>query len=130
MRILIAEYDFNSRNSMLKFLSKYGECDVTVDGLEVLEAFTLALEDGEEYDLISLDINIPELDGYQVLEQIRQKEEELCIPEERRAKIIMTAAHGQRRNVKKAFELGCTAYACKPINKIKFWNALRKLDLI
>lgn len=35
MRILIAEDDFASRKFMLKFLSKFGECDITVDGMEV-----------------------------------------------------------------------------------------------
>ncbi len=49
MRILIAEDDFASRKFMLRFLSKYGECDVTVDGIEAIEAFNMALEAGEGY---------------------------------------------------------------------------------
>ena len=44
MRILIAEDDFASRKFMLSFLSDYGECDVTADGREALDAFALALE--------------------------------------------------------------------------------------
>ena len=47
MKILIAEDDFASRKFMLKFLSKYGECDVTVDGLEAVDAFTMALDAGD-----------------------------------------------------------------------------------
>lgn len=130
MRILIVEDDFASRNTMLRFLSKYGECDVTVDGLEALDAFAMALEEGEGYDLICLDIMMPVLDGYQTLKKIREMEDDLKIPEEKKVKIIMTTALRERRNVKKAFELGCTAYAGKPINQKKFEKVLKKLELI
>lgn len=130
MRILIAEDDFASRKFMLRFLSKYGECDVTVDGKEAVDAFLMALDNEEGYDLICLDIMMPVLDGYQALKAIRDIEEERKIPEEKRAKIIMTTALNEGRNVTKAFELGCMAYAGKPIDQEKFENALRKLELI
>ncbi|TAH71172.1 MAG: response regulator [Anaerolineaceae bacterium] len=130
MRILIAEDDFAGRNYMLRFLSKYGECDITVDGMEALEAFAMALEEEERYDLICLDITMPILDGYQTLKQIRQMEKDLCIPDDKKAIIIMTSTLGERKNVRKAFELGCTAYAGKPINRIKFEKVLKKLELI
>lgn len=130
MKILIVEDDFTSRKFMLKFLSKFGECDITVDGMEAVYAFSMALEENEGYDLICLDIMMPVLDGYQTLKKIREKEDELGIPEGERAKIIMTTALNERRNVRKAFELGCTAYAGKPINLMKFENVLKKLELI
>ncbi|MBH1940352.1 response regulator [Mobilitalea sibirica] len=130
MRILIAEDDFASRKFMLRFLSKHGECDVTVDGAEAVEAFTMALEANEGYDLICLDIMMPVLDGYQALKAIREIEFSKGISEDRRAKIIMTTALNEGRNVTKAFELGCTAYAGKPIDQEKFENVLRKLELI
>ena len=76
MKILIAEDDFASRKFMLRFLSKYGECDVTVDGMEAVDAFTMALDADEGYDLVCLDIMMPELDGYQALKQIREYEKE------------------------------------------------------
>lgn len=130
MKILIVEDDFTSRKLMLKFLSKFGDCDITVDGKEAVDAFSMALEEDEGYDLICLDIMMPVLDGYQTLKQIREKEDELGILEGNRAKIIMTTALNERRNVSKAFELGCTAYAGKPINQMKFENVLKKLELI
>ena len=130
MRILIAEDDFASRKFMLRFLSKYGECDVTVDGMEAVDAFTMALDADEGYDLVCLDIMMPELDGYQALKQIREYEKEKGISEEDGAKIIMTTALNEGRNVTKAFELGCVAYAGKPIDQDKFENVLRKLNLI
>lgn len=130
MRILIAEDDFASRKFMLRFLSKYGECDVTVDGLEAVEAFTMALDAKEGYDLVCLDIMMPGLDGYQALKAIRDMEAERGIPEEKASKIIMTTALNEGRNVTKAFELGCVAYAGKPIDQDKFINVLKKLGLL
>lgn len=130
MRVLIAEDDFTSRKFMLRFLSKYGECDITVDGIEAVEAFAMALEADEGYDLICLDIMMPGLDGYQALKKIREIEKERLVPEEKAAKIIMTSALNEGKNVTKAFDLGCTAYAGKPIDQDKFDNVLRKLELI
>lgn len=130
MKTLIVEDDFTSRKFMLKFLQKYGECDITVDGNEAIDAFKLALDEGESYDLICLDIMMPEKDGYQVLREIREIEEERNLPEEKRPKVIMTTALAEGRNVSKAFELGCVAYAGKPIDQDKFEHQLRKLELI
>ena len=49
MKILLAEDDFASRKFMTNYLEKYGECDITVDGEEAVDAFMMALEDGEPY---------------------------------------------------------------------------------
>lgn len=130
MRILIAEDDFISRKFMMRFLSKYGECDVTVDGSEAVEAFKMALDSSESYDLICMDVMMPLVDGFEALKQIREIEKEKEIPEEESVKIIMTTALSEGRNVTKAFELGCTAYAGKPIDRDKFENELIKLELI
>lgn len=130
MRILLAEDDFASRKFMMRMLSKYGECDVTVDGAEALEAFTVALDANEGYDLVCLDIMMPGVDGYQALEKMREYEEIKKVVDSRRTKIIMTTALSEKRNVRRAFEMGCTAYAGKPINQAKFENVLKKLELI
>ena len=75
MRILIVEDDLASRKIMLKILSKYGECDVTVDGLEAVDAFMLAQKENKPYDLVCLDIMMPKLDGVNVLKVIRSLED-------------------------------------------------------
>ena len=130
MKILLAEDDFVTRKFMVNFLSKYGECDVTVDGMEAVDAFMMALEDGEPYDLVCLDIMMPVMDGYQSLVGIRNLDKERNVPADKAAKVIMTTALNDEKNVKMAFELGCTVYSGKPIDQDRFEQALKKLDLI
>ena len=130
MRILLAEDDFATRKFMISFLSKYGECDVTVDGMEAVDAFMMALEDDEPYDLVCLDIMMPVMDGYQALMGIRNLEKERNIPQEEGVKVIMTTALNDEHNVKMAFDLGCTIYSGKPIDKTRFEQAMKKLGLI
>lgn len=130
MRILLAEDDYVTRKAMDSFLSKYGECDVTVDGMEAVDAFLLALEEEEPYDLVCLDIMMPVMDGYQALMGIRNLEKERDIPKEKQVKVIMTTALNDEKNVKMAFELGCTIYSGKPIDQVRFEQALKKLGLV
>lgn len=130
MKILLAEDDFATRKFMVSFLSKYGECDVTVDGMEAVDAYMMALEDGEPYDLVCLDIMMPVMDGYQALVGIRNLEKERNVPEDKAARVIITTALNDEQNVKMAFELGATIYSGKPIDKDRFEQALKKLNLI
>jgi len=130
MKILLAEDDFVTRKFMTNFLSKYGECDVTVDGMEAVDAFMMALEEDAPYDLVCLDIMMPVMDGYQALMGIRNLEKDHGISLEDGAKVIMTTALNDEKNVKMAFELGCTIYSGKPIDQEKFEQALKKIGLI
>ena len=115
---------------MASFLAKYGECDVTVDGMEAVDAFLMALEDKEPYDLVCLDIMMPVMDGYQALMGIRNLEKQKNIPADKAVKVIMTTALNEEKNVKMAFELGCTIYSGKPIDQERFEQAMKKLNLI
>ena len=130
MKILIAEDDLVSRNFLCKFLSKYGDCDLVVDGLEALDAFLMALKDKDPYRLIYLDIMMPKADGVQTLKAIRDLEKQYGIVPEDRAKIIMTTALAETQLVQTAFEYGCEAYAVKPIDTEKLLDVLKKLGLI
>lgn len=130
MNILIAEDDFPSRKLMLNYLSKYGQVDVTVDGMEATFAYMMALDEGRNYDLVCLDVMMPVMDGYQALKVIRDMEKEKNIPMEKRAKVIMTTALNEKKNVDKAFELGCSVYCAKPIDINKLEDVMKKLELI
>jgi two-component system chemotaxis response regulator CheY len=130
MRILIAEDDLVSRKFLSRFLSQYGECDIVVDGLEALEAFLISLQDEKPYDLICLDIMMPKVDGVKVLKAIRDLETQKGMLPEKRAKVIMTTALAEADYVQKAFEIGCEAYAAKPIDTAKLLDVIKKLGLI
>ena len=130
MRILIAEDDLVSRKFLFRFLSTYGECDLVVDGVEALDAFLMSMKDGNPYDLICLDIMMPKVDGVKVLKYIRDLESQQGVLPEKRSKIIMTTALAETQFVQNAFDIGCDAYAAKPIDTQKLIDVLKKLVLI
>ncbi len=130
MRILIAEDDLISRKFLSKFLSQYGECDITVDGIEAIDAYLMALKEEQPYDLICLDIMMPKVDGVKVLKTIRDLEKQQGLSDEQRVKVIMITALAETQYVQQAFELGCQAYAAKPIDTAKLVEVMRKLELI
>lgn len=130
MRILIAEDDYASRKSLSRFLQKYGDVDITVDGMEAVKAFRYALEDEEYYDLVCLDIMMPQLDGIQALRLIREMEKKLDLPADKKTKVIMTTAINDVEQVHLAFDYGCEGYAAKPIDLDAFQKVLAKMGLV
>ncbi len=130
MNILIVEDDFVSRKFMTKFLSKYGTCQTAEDGEMAVHMYKQAYEQKNPYDLVCMDIMMPKMDGYETVAHIRSYEEEQGIPRHQEVKVIMTSGMDAGSNVTKAFELGCVAYASKPIDIVKFNNILRELQLI
>ena len=130
MRVLIVEDDFTSRTLLQKFLKPYGESEIAVDGKEAINAFQLALEEDRSYDLILLDIMMPEMDGQLVLQELRRMENEMGITGLDGAKIIMTSALTDSENVMTAFREQCDAYLVKPVTKSNLMAKLRELSLI
>jgi len=129
MRILIAEDDLTSRLFMKKYLSKYGECDVVMNGMEAIDMVINAVEMKDYYELICLDIMMPKVDGIKVLQTIREVEKSSKAGI-KPAKVIMTTALNDMATVQTAYDGGCDAYAWKPIDIDKFDEVLRTLGLI
>ena len=67
MKTLIVEDDFTSRLLLQEILKRYGAVHIAVNGREAVDAVRAAAESDESYDLICLDIMMPEMDGYQAL---------------------------------------------------------------
>jgi two-component system, chemotaxis family, chemotaxis protein CheY len=130
MRTLIVEDDFTSRLLLQTFLSKYGECHVAVNGNEAIAAFRLAREKGEHYDLICMDIMMPEMDGQTAVRQIRALEEGEGTLSTSGAKIIMTTALDDVKNVVQSFQSLCDAYLFKPIDAAKLLGHMRDFHLV
>ena len=130
IKILIVDDDFTSRKILLKYLLEYGQCDVAVNGKEAVEAFKLASEENETYDFICLDIMMPEMDGQEVLKEIRQFEKQKEIYGLDGVKIIMTSALDDSDNIKMAFREQCEGYLVKPIDKQKLIQKMESLEII
>lgn len=129
MRILIAEDDPASRKFLYRFMSRYGDCDVTVDGMEAIEAFMLALEEGRGYRLVCLDIMMPNVDGIKALKSIRKLEQSKGIAGPDRCSVIMTTALNATDEIYEAFDSGSEAYAVKPIDTDRLLDVLKRLGL-
>jgi two-component system, chemotaxis family, chemotaxis protein CheY len=131
MRILIAEDDFTSRRMLQSMLTPYGECDIAVDGDEAITAFRLAWEESYPYDLICMDIMMPNIDGQTALQKIREIEREIAVNGHKEVKVVMTTALGDARNVMEAFyKGGATSYLVKPVTRQTLTKQLRSLGLI
>jgi two-component system, chemotaxis family, chemotaxis protein CheY len=130
MYTLIVEDDFTSRLLLQTFLSRYGECHVAVNGKEAVEAFRLAKQNGRAYDLICMDIMMPEKDGRAALSEIRALEESWGTLSSSGAKVIMVTALVDVKNVVRSFRALCDAYVFKPVDTAQLLGHLKALALV
>lgn len=129
MKSLIVDDDFFSRRILQAMLVELGECHVAVDGKEAIFAFQQALAEEKPYDIICLDIMMPEMSGQDVLKEIRRIEEAKNILGDASVKIIMTTALDDSENIKIAFREQCESYLIKPISKSKLLKTLSDFGL-
>ena len=131
MRVLIAEDEFISRKLLTTLLGHYGTCDVAVDGNETVKAFKLALDEGRPYDLVCMDIMMPNMDGQAALREIRAIEKDRGIGETDMVKVIMVTALDDPKNVIESLHKGfAAAYIVKPIDNKKLIEEVGKLGLL
>ena len=130
LQVLLVEDDFDSRLLLQTFLSSYGECHIAVNGREAVEAVRFLLERGRKYDLICMDIMMPEMDGREAVRQVRALEEQHGIPSTYGAKIIMTTAVGDMKEVIRCFKELCDGYVIKPIDLVQLVNQMKFYRLI
>jgi two-component system chemotaxis response regulator CheY len=128
MKILIAEDDSVSRKYLDKVLSEYGECDLTIDGIEAVDAYLMAQEEGQPYDLLCLDIMMPKVHGFKVIKIIRNIEKK---NKTNPIKIIIITALSQSEILANLDETDRNiAWFCKPFNQELISEALEKLNLV
>ncbi|OIO73106.1 MAG: hypothetical protein AUJ57_05060 [Zetaproteobacteria bacterium CG1_02_53_45] len=73
--------------------------------------------------LLLLDLNMPLLDGYQVLEKLKSDSQTKHIP------VIILTTTDDDREVRRCYEMGCNIYITKPVNYAEFSNAIKELGL-
>lgn len=130
LRVLLVEDDFASRLLLQTFLSRYGECHVAVNGREAVEAFRSALERGQSYELVCMDIMMPEMDGREAVRHERALEEAHGILSTSGAKIIMTTAVSDIKEVSRCFQELCDAYIMKPIDLAQLLSQMKSYHLV
>ncbi|MDD5210407.1 MAG: response regulator [Elusimicrobiales bacterium] len=118
-RVLLAEHNAADRKAALEKLGKIGyEADVAANGLEVLEA----LKSGP-YDLVLMDCQMPEMDGFQATAEIRKLEEN-----QRRTPIIAMTANAMEGDRERCAAAGMDDYISKPVRTEKLAEAMGKWD--
>jgi two-component system, chemotaxis family, chemotaxis protein CheY len=130
IRILILEDDPVSGKLMKHYLDPYGDCDLVTDGRKAVESFRKATLTGEGYQLVFVDIMVPELDGHDVVRMIRETEQNEKVPSEKRAKVIVTTSLSDAENIIESFKAACDSYLIKPIRKAKLIGEIQSLGLL
>ena len=128
--ILLVEDDPGHARLIEKNLqrSKITNDVITVgDGQQALDyLFSRGEYDGNERAsplLVLLDLNLPVLDGYHVLQYMKGDEQTKHIP------VIILTTTDDLREVSRCYELGCSVYITKPVDYEKFSEAIHKLGL-
>lgn len=116
-RILVVDDDEHIRKSLAQYLEmEEFDVDVASSGPEALS------QAGRQTpDLILLDIMMPGMDGFEVVEKLRQEAPTRQVP------IILLTARGQDTDVIKGYQLGVSSYLTKPFNLDELVDTIREV---
>lgn len=127
MKILIVDDENISRKILLKKMELIGECTSVNDSLKALALYDKAVKDKEPFEIITLDVSMPKMDGRQLLSMIRKKEKAMKISKKDRVKIIMVTSRMNLSTIKECIKLGCDGYISKPVNKYQLLENLGRM---
>lgn len=120
LRILLAEDNVSSQKVALEMLRRLGySADVAANGIETLQAL-----ERQHYDVVLMDVQMPEIDGLEATRLIRQRLEASEQP-----KIIAITAYGLEGDRERCINAGMDDYIAKPVKMEDLKAALRRLDL-
>jgi len=130
MNILIVDDEIVSRHMVAALLKPYGNTSEAVNGLEAVQAYKISRKNQTPYDVIFLDILMPEMDGKTAASQIRAIEKIHDVPAGKEVKIVMLSALDDPKNVIESYyNSGATSYIVKPVSKDKLEAEFKKLKL-
>jgi CheY-like chemotaxis protein len=122
MRVLIVDDNATNRRVLERFLEKWGVRPVTsAGGVEALAAFEAAHQIGDPIRLILTDAHMPGMDGFGLIEKIRENKE-LATPS-----IMMLTSAGHQGDVARCREFGVAAYLMKPIRESELYDAVSRV---
>lgn len=106
--LLVVDDNEMNRDLLSRRLRRQGyRVEVAVDGRQAL-----AMLSQEEFNLVLLDLMMPEMNGYQVLERLKADQNLHHIP------VIMTSSLDEMDGIDKCIEMGAEAYLTKPFNMV------------
>jgi two-component system chemotaxis response regulator CheY len=129
MRIMIVDDQALNRKHLEFIIKPLGELEQAENGREALEKFQKAVWNGTPFNLVLLDIMMPEMDGHEALEKIRKFEDKEGVLPESRAKIIMVTSVDDSKMKLATFKSKADKYIEKPIDKDKLLAMIKSLDL-
>ncbi|HOW36479.1 MAG TPA: response regulator [Candidatus Omnitrophota bacterium] len=125
-KILIVDDNSENRQLLVEILRDMAQCTAVSGGKEAIEEYGRSLTK-EPYHLILLDIEMPEIDGLEILRNIRENEKSRGIDLGDGIPVIMVTVH--KKPFLNAFYQGCTDYILKPIDPDKLRKKIQeKLD--
>ncbi len=130
MKILVVDDEIVSRKKMQLIMKRYGICLAFDNGKHAIDAFQNALKNGSPFDLVTLDVSMPDMDGREVLIKFRELEVEYNISKNNCAVILMVTANSDQQTVVSSIQAGCNDYVVKPFNKEKINDKLLKFGLL
>jgi two-component system chemotaxis response regulator CheY len=124
MKALVVDDDLMTRIVLQEILSGYADVHSCMDGKEAVLAYRRALERGEPYDLVCMDVLMPVMGGIEALQLIRKEEELHGRYRPRATKVIITTASDDTDTISQAFRELCDAYVIKPVDVDEFTNVV------
>lgn len=127
--LIMIEDDEGHAHLIKKNLERAGIANELIhlnDGAKAIEYFFLLKDKKVSYDksLVLLDLNLPRVDGYEIIRRLKKEEKTRMIP------IIVLTTTDNPREVDRCYELGCNVYITKPVEYEAFSEAIRKLGLM
>ena len=131
MRILIIDDDYISRTQIKALMLGYGDCDIAPNGKIALTLFEAAHAENMPYDLISVDVDMPGMNGQEVVNEIRKREDALgALAKKTESKIIMVSAMDDGKNIMTSFRKGAEGYLVKPVNPARLKETLDDIQIM
>ncbi|MEJ2156692.1 MAG: response regulator [Desulfobacteraceae bacterium] len=125
MRILVIDDEFAALKKLEVLLSKHGDCDAATNAKQAKEMFAQAIKEGKPYDLITIDIGLPDASGLELLKLFSSLESRNSKLE---SKKIMVTGSADADDVLDASKY-CNGYITKPIKKEVLSQKLKQLGI-
>ena len=130
-KFLIVDDDERFALLAAKKLEKHAQCVISHSGPDALLQYEHHLRDNAPFEAVFMDIEMPKMDGHQVIEKMRAIEKQNKIDPLKAFKLIMLTAHKDVKNVSKSFFKGdADAYIHKVNIAETLESELKKIDII